>query len=285
MIVRLRTFLIIASLAAVSNAYGQAQADYTDEDLAIWNRCAAILADKKTLPTGDLIIETARCFEGKPYVASTLEKEPERLVVNLRELDCTTFVETVVAMALAMKETEPSFESFCLYLRKLRYRNGTINDYTDRLHYFTDWIFENSRKGFVRDMTQSLGGEPLSPELSFMSAHPDSYRQLKLHPDMIRTMQEKEKEISSRNGYAVIPSPRIRDCARGIEHGDIVCFVTNIKGLDVSHVGFVCRQGDTLRLIHASSAGKKVMIDERPLQTCASAVKTTLGVMIVRVVQ
>jgi hypothetical protein len=273
-------------LSATCNGYGQrltAKADHTDEDLAIWNRCAEILADKKTLPTGDLIIEAARCFERKPYVASTLEKEPERLIVNLRELDCTTFVETVVATALTMKETNPSFESFCRYLQQLRYRDGIINDYTDRLHYFSDWIFENSRKGFVRDMTQSLGGEPLSLKLSFMSTHPDSYRQMKSRPERIRAVQEKEREISLRKGYAMIPSARIHDCANGMKHGDIVCFVTNIEGLDVSHVGFVYRQGDALRLVHASSAGKKAMFDERSLQDYASAVKTTCGVMIVRI--
>ncbi|MDR1601543.1 MAG: DUF1460 domain-containing protein [Tannerella sp.] len=284
----LRIILILTALSMTGNCLGQAltgYADYTDGDIEIWNRCAAILADKKTLPTGDLIIEAAHCFADRPYVASTLEKEPERLIVNLRELDCTTFVETVVAVALAMKETNPSFESFCRYLQKLRYRNGTINDYTDRLHYFSDWIFENSRKGFVRDVTQSLGGEPLSLKLSYMSTHPDSYRQLKSQPGRIRTMREKEEEISLRTGYAMIPPERIHDCAEGIKNGDIVCFVTNIEGLDVSHVGFVYRQDGALRLVHASSTGRKVMIDERPLQVFASAARTSAGVMIVRIMQ
>ncbi|MDR0757061.1 MAG: DUF1460 domain-containing protein [Tannerella sp.] len=278
--------LILTACSVVGNCCGQAgYADYTDEDLEIWNRCAAILANKRTLPTGDLIIETALCLADRPYVASTLEKEPERLIVNLRELDCTTFVETVVAMALAMKDTVPSFDTFCLYLQTLRYRNGVINDYTDRLHYFTDWIFENSRKGFVRDMTQALGGEPLSLKLSFMSTHPDSYRQLKSQPGRIWTMREKEKEISLRDGYAMIPSERIHDCAEGMKSGDIVCFVTNIEGLDVSHVGFVYRQDGVLRLVHASLAGRKVMIDERPLPVFAAAARSAVGVIIVRIVQ
>jgi hypothetical protein len=285
---RLRTVLILTAWSVAGSCCGQAltgYADYTDEDLEIWNRCAAILADKRTLPTGELIIETARCFADRPYVASTLEKEPERLIVNLREVDCTTFVETVVAMTLAMRDTAPSFESFCLYLQQLRYRNGAINDYTDRLHYFSDWIFENGRKGFVRDVTQALGGEPLSLKLSFMSTHPDSYRQLKSQPGRILTMREKEKEISQRDGYAVIPPERIRDCAEGMKSGDIVCFVTNIEGLDVSHVGFVYRQDGILKLVHASLAGRKVMIDARPLQDFASAARTTVGVMIVRIMQ
>jgi hypothetical protein len=284
----LRVLLIPAAWLFACGSYGQTlteRIDYTDEDRAIWNQCMATLTDKKALPAGELAIEAARCFSGKPYLASTLEKEPEQLVVNLRELDCTTFVETVVAMTLTMKEATPSFELFCSHLQQLRYREGVITGYTDRLHYFSDWIFENGRKGLVRDMTPSFGGSPLSLNLSFMSTHPDSYRQLKSHPEWIRVMQEKEREISLRNVYAMIPSARINDHAKEMKNGDIVCFITSIDGLDMTHVGFVYWQGDTLKFIHASSAGKKVMIDERPLQDYALTIKTTRGIMIVRILR
>ncbi|MDR1407241.1 MAG: DUF1460 domain-containing protein [Tannerella sp.] len=285
---RLRIPLIFMFLSLAGYGRGQhltAHADYVAEDREIWNRCMAALADKKTLPTGDLIIEAARCFAGKPYVAATLEKEPERLVVNMRELDCTTFVETVVAMALTVKDANPSFESFCRHLQTLRYRDGVISDYTDRLHYFSDWIFENSRRGLVRDVTQMIGGEPLTLKLSFMSTHPAAYPPLKSHPERVRAMRDKEAEISSRDAYAMIPPARINDCAEGMKNGDIVCFVTNIEGLDVSHVGFVCLQGDTPGFVHASSAEKKVILDARPLQAYASAGRTTRGVIIVRIVR
>jgi hypothetical protein len=286
MMKNLRALFIPVALLFAYGSYGQTlteRIDYTDEDRAIWNQCMATLSDKKAFPAGELAIETARCFLGKPYVASTIEKEPEQLVVNLRELDCTTFIETVVAATLTMKEAAPSFDLFCAHLQQLRYREGVIGGYTDRLHYFSDWIFENGRKGLVRDMTQSVGGRPLSLNLSFMSTHPDSYRQLKSRPEWVRAMQEKEQEISSRRVYAMIPSDRINDCADEIKNGDIVCFVTSINGLDMTHVGFAYWQGDTLKFIHASSAGKKVMMDERPLQDYALTVKTTRGIMIVRI--
>jgi hypothetical protein len=48
------------------------------------------------------VLYYARYFIGKLYVAHTLEKSvPERLVVNLRELDCTTLIETVGALSMA----------------------------------------------------------------------------------------------------------------------------------------------------------------------------------------
>jgi len=277
--------ILVALLVLACNGKAQpltGHITYTDEDVTVWEHCLSALSDKRALPVGDLVIEAALCFLGTPYVAATLEKEPEQLVINMREFDCTTFVETVVAIALTMKDYNPSFETYCLNLQRLRYRDGVINDYTGRLHYFSDWIYENERKGLVRDVTRQIGGAAFTPDVSFMSTHPDSYRQLKSNPRMIEVIRAKEMEISARESYAMIPSSRINSCSDGIKNGDIVCFVTNIKGLDVSHVGFVMRQNGVLRLLHASSAGKEVMIDKRLLQDYASAVKTTRGVMIVR---
>ena len=118
----------------------------TDEDRAIFDRYCTQMEPKKSLPLDELMIHTALFFRGTPYVASTLEKEPEGLVVNLRELDCTTFAETVLALSRTLREEKTTFENFCENLQRLRYREGTIGDYTDRLHYMTDWFYENERK-------------------------------------------------------------------------------------------------------------------------------------------
>lgn len=67
---------------------------------------------EKSLPLDELMIHTALFFRGTPYVASTLEKEPEGLVVNLQELDCTTFAETVLALSRTLREENPTFENF-----------------------------------------------------------------------------------------------------------------------------------------------------------------------------
>jgi len=256
--------------------------EYTDDDRKIFDRYMQAMESKKHLPLGDLIIETARFFMETPYVASTLEKEPEHLVINLRELDCTTLVENAIALARTVKGTTPTFETFCAQLQQLRYRDNAIRNYTDRLHYFTDWIFENSRKNLVRDETKAAGGQPYRVNVSFMSSHPDSYRQLKANPAWIPVIAQKEKEISARDTYAMIPEAQIEDCRAGIKSGDIVCFVTQIEGLDVSHVGFIYWQGEKLGFLHASSSAKKVIIDPLSLQDYVKGIRTTIGVMIVR---
>lgn len=254
---------------------------YTDEDVQIFNHYLHAMKSKKSLPTADLMVETARFFLARPYVGGTLEKEPECLVVNLRELDCTTLVETTIALVRTLRDEQPSFSTFCRYLQDARYRNGQINDYIDRLHYTTDWIFENERKGYVKDMTQAIGGKPLQISLSFMSTHPDSYLQLKNHPERNSHIAEKEREISGRLHY-YIPEDEINNHASEIQQGDIVCFVTTVKGLDISHVGIVCREGEKLTFIHASSFKKQVIVNEESLQEYVQGIKRNSGIMIVR---
>ena len=257
--------------------------DYTAEDRAIFERYVHETEGKKTLPSGELILETARFFLKTPYVASTLEKEPEHLVVNLREMDCTTFVENCVALTQTMKERpQPSFEDFCRNLRQLRYRDGKICSYADRLHYFSDWIYENERKGKVRDVTRTLGGKPYRVNVYFMSEHPERYPALQSHPDQRPAIHDREQEISARDIYAMIPTDNIAACSKGMKNGDIVCFVTRIKGLDISHLGFLCRQGTEWRFIHASSSAGKVIVDSHSLAVYAKNIRTTAGLMIVR---
>ncbi|WP_337940694.1 N-acetylmuramoyl-L-alanine amidase-like domain-containing protein [Parabacteroides sp.] len=254
---------------------------YTDADRAIFDRYLSEMIPKKSLPTGELMVQTARFFLNAPYVAATLEKEPEGLVINLREMDCMTLVENVVALTRTMQSAVPSFDEFCKNLQTIRYRNGEIHDYTDRLHYTTDWIFENQQKGIVKDVTHEIGGISLPVDVSFMSAHPDSYKPLKDHPERVARIAAKEKEINARP-YYYIPESEIDRLAEGIKEGDIVCFVTTIKGLDISHVGVVCRVGDKLTFIHASTTQKKVIVNEAPLQEYVESIKRNSGIMVVR---
>lgn len=253
----------------------------TVEDKAVFNRYMETMCSKRQLPTGKLMVETARFFLGTPYVAGTLEEEPERLVVNLRELDCMTLVETTTALVRTLRAVTPSYETFCLNLQEARYRDGSIGDYTDRLHYTTDWMYENQRKGRLKDVTAEIGGKPLDLQLSFMSTHPDSYKQLKENPGRVAVMAAKEKEISARQHF-YIPQDEINAHTGKIRNGDIVCFVTTVKGLDISHVGIICREGDKLTFIHASTSKKQVIVNEEPLQEYVQSIKRNKGIMIVR---
>ena len=225
--------------------------------------------------------ETAKFFLGVPYVGKTLEYEPERLIVNLREMDCMTFVENVLALAEASASGTPSWQTYLEKLQQIRYRDGKIKDYTSRLHYTSDWIYENEKKGLIADITKEIGGVPLAMDVSFVSTHPESYMQLQSHPEYIAVMAKKEKEINSRQ-YYYIPKEEIDKREAQIRTGDIVCFVTSIKGMDISHVGIVHKEGDKMTFIHASSGKKRVIINEESLQDYVLGIKKSKGIMVLR---
>lgn len=228
-----------------------------------------------------LMDETAKFFLGVPYVDKTLEYEPERLIVNLREMDCMTFVENVLALAEAFASGTPSWQTYLEKLQQIRYRDGKIEGYTSRLHYASDWIYENEKKGLIADITKEIGGVPLAMDVSFVSTHPESYMQLQSHPEYIAVMAKKEKEINSRQ-YYYIPKEEIDKREAQIRTGDIVCFVTSIKGLDISHVGIVHKEGDKMTFIHASSGKKRVIINEESLQDYVLGIKKSKGIMVLR---
>ena len=229
----------------------------------------------------DLMDETAKFFLGVPYVEMTLEHEPEKLIVNLREFDCLTYVENVLALAGTYASADPSWHTFIKNLEHLRYRNGEIVNYTSRLHYTSDWIYENQKTGAIVDMTPEIGGVHLDMVVSFMSTHPENHVQLQNHPEYIEMMANKEKEINSRR-YYYIPKEDIGKCNAQIHTGDIVCFVSSLKGLDISHVGIIHKEGAKMTFIHASSRKKKVIMNDESLQDYALNMKKIRGVMVLR---
>ena len=65
----------------------------------------------------NIVMFYARKFLGKPYVPYTLDQElEERLVINTEGLDCTTYVENVMALTICTKRKLTSFKDFCKVL-------------------------------------------------------------------------------------------------------------------------------------------------------------------------
>lgn len=227
----------------------------------------------------------ARKLIGIPYVANTLDVHAEEtLVVHLDKADCTTFVETVLALAVTEEEGKQDFGSFKQALQRIRYRNGKPEGYASRLHYFSDWIKENERKGLIKERTaESPLAQSYRLTLNFMTRHPDSYRQLKDNLQLIAEIariEQKWKDVP----VFFIPKEKLDAPAEelGIKNGDILAIATNIQGLDVVHVGFACLVNGKVRLLHASSAQKKVILDPLPLFDYSKNKRTHKGVIKLR---
>lgn len=221
---------------------------------------------------------------GVPYVANTLDMaDEETLVVHLDKADCTTFVETVLALSLTDKKGKTDFGSFKEALQCIRYREGHLKGYASRLHYFSDWIKDNEKKGIVRERTREIMTFiPQVLQLDFMSTHRDSYRQLRNNLLLTAQIAEIEKEWKNVS-VSYIPKASLNASSEnlGIKNGYILAITTNIKGLDVVHTGFAIWMGGKLHLIHASSAMKKVILDPQPLFDYSKNKKAHTGVRVV----
>ncbi len=238
---------------------------------------------KTTAPfPGQFMIEIGKFFVGAPYRAGTLEmKGAEHLVVNLREHDCFTFVENVVALAWLVKSRGKSFDAFRRFLRKIRYRQGKVKGYPSRLHYFSDWIHDNQKKGFVRDVTADVGGRPLIKAITFMTAHPGLYPPLK-NTMNLRRMKSVERTINNRS-RRFIPKTAVRGLEDRIRDGDLIAITTNTEGLDVQHVGLAARVKHRVHLLHASSAEGKVVLSKQTLYRYLMESRARSGIIVARI--
>lgn len=219
-----------------------------------------------------------------PYVAHTLERTvQEELFTNRSELDCTTFVESAMAMSLSTKEDGTFSESdFARNLRKIRYRKGILSGYTSRLHYVTDWINDNIEKGIIEDVTARHSKDTNIIRLSFMSQNPDKYKHLKNNPENVARMSEIEKQLTGQEVHWVPKEKIPNEGFFWIKDGDIIMLTTNIRGLDVSHMGLAIYQNGKLHLLHASSVEKKVIIDKRTLRNQLAQSKHVTGIRVLR---
>ena len=254
------------------------------ETRKIFNELIRFLGGKKTSEKspGQLAIEIAEFFLGAPYVAGTLETQrTERLIVNLQEFDCVTFAETVVTLTCLVRSGKRSFKAFERLLQKIRYRQGRLQGYSSRLHYFSDWIHDNQKKGIVRNVTEEIGGRPLTKAIAFMTTNPDLYPPLRNEMNL-RGMRSVERSMSRRSFY-YIPKEALRPREDRIRDGDLIAITTHADGLDVKHVGFAKRVNRRIHLLHASAKEGEVILSRQTLYRYLIQNRIHSGIMVARI--
>jgi hypothetical protein len=238
----------------------------------------------KQLSVQERIPIIATFFLGTPYQGNTLNvNQEEKLVVNLRALDCVTFVENVLALA-ALSDYNPSNEGqFTENLQKIRYRKGEVEDYSSRLHYSSDWLYDLCRRRLLHDVTAQAGGVPFHPHVYYMSKNHALYSQLQNDTDMVEKIKRIEAAINQRSMH-YISKMQVDKAYDKIEQGDVLLITTNIKGLDTSHLGFAYKKGGVVYLMHASSSAKKVVISSQPFKEYMADIRSSPGIIVGRVV-
>lgn len=296
----MKHFLVLLLTVLLSCTAVQAQVTYQPEDSI---RVEQLLAKGKRhiAQTGhatecsSLVMLFANELKDVPYVAKTLEvNKREQLIVNLRELDCTTYVETVLALAITTQRGGLHFSDYCRYLTQLRYNGGKLDGYASRNHYFSQWITSNVKQGLVTEVvgeeSDKRGAyypfvEKQTISLNWMTTHVSSYPMMVGNPQVIARIRSAEQSAS---GAVVHYIPqRLLGLGRqdlGIIHdGDILAIVTNKKGLDTSHLGFaVWGKDGKLHLLNASQIHKKVILEPMTIATYMGKHPSQQGIRVLR---
>ncbi len=275
---RSRKFIFCLCVVA---GYTVALGGEKDEQICRQKFSLAVSKSLSAKPIGEVIVAVGRSFEGTPYVAHTLEKEgEEQLVINLQGLDCVTFVENSLTLSRCIKMDSTTFAAYTRELQRIRYRGGIIDGYPSRLHYFSDWIYDNQEKGIVRDISRELGGEVYPKKIEFMTQHADAYPRLS-DEGVVQQIKSTESVMATRTLYFV-PKDRVREVQDKIRDGDIIGITTAVEGLDISHTGLAVRSDGVVKFLHAPLSKGVVQISEESLADYLGKIRKHTGIIIAR---
>ncbi len=205
-----------------------------------------LLASSGIPDCGRRVEHLSRQFVGTPYGENTLKGNsvtPEVFIVNLKEVDCFTFLDYVEAM-----RRSSSFSQFRESLKRVRYRDASVA-FSCRNHFFTDWIVYNVDR--IRDVTGQIGGGRAVTAEKALNRKGDGECLIPGLPVTHRTVN-------------YVPTEVLSEDVRGrLQTGDYVGVYSGLEGLDVSHVGIIVRDGADLRFRHASSVpSRRRVVDE-----------------------
>jgi len=280
-----RALVTVLFLLVVRVAFPKQWIGESEDSIFVTNLLAEVKSGK---PIKSLPLYFARKFVGRPYVAHTLEVGDDHdVVVNTRQLDCTTLVENVVALTICTQSGKCTFGDFVDTLERLRYRNGRMDGYTSRLHYFTDWIEDNTEAGFVTEKQAPI--PPFTAKqtvmVGYMTAHPKAYKALSEHPEYIKKIAESEERLKGRK-YRYIPKSKVANTSimrSAVKDGDIIAITCNKAGLDIAHLGFAVWRKDGLHLLNASMIHHKVVDEPMTLYRYLQNHKSHTGIRIISI--
>lgn len=249
------------------------------------------------LPIGDLMIRIAQDFLGLPYKPGTLEGTPEGPCrMDFSGVDCVTFYETVYAIAYSIKKATPrmiNLQDLCKTIEYVRYKKMDYDDntmyadtlvYSDRLHYASEWIYFNCKRGLFEDITKKIGGEVHKTDVYFMSKNPDKYPAPFSSDPVIQKNIKQNEDFINKQIFYYIPQDKIVTIENQLQNGDLVFITSNYKGLDYNHTGIIyVDEHGVRRLMHASSPKDvhKVIIGDR-ISDYVNGIKAHSGITILR---
>ena len=200
-------------------------------------------------------------FLGRPYKSNTLSgdlKNKEVLILNLKEMDCFTYLDYVHSLINA-----ENYYDFINQLKEVRYKDGIVS-FKNRNHFFYDWA-KNIKN--IDDITDEI----------FLGKSTKVSKNLNLKSDGKLFLNG----IDIRKVSIVYLEPKFinNENINLLESGDYVGIYSPINGLDVSHVGIFIKKGGSYLFRHASSvSGVNKVVDVNFLEY----IKNKPGIIIYR---
>ncbi|MFC4373451.1 N-acetylmuramoyl-L-alanine amidase-like domain-containing protein [Nocardia halotolerans] len=235
-VLALAAVLIVATPAHAAPALDDTSARTIDELLAV-------RAASGGLHRGELINRLSARLLGTPYGANMLigsATQPEQLVVDLRRVDCFTFLDYIEA---ASRSTDR--EEFVTELVATRYTDRRV-EFTHRKHFFTDWA--RTERVAATDVTATLSAAARTTT-KHLNAKADGTTYLPGLPVVDRAITH-------------IPSAAVDGAVvAGLRTGDFVGAYTPAAGLDVTHVGILVHTTAGPVLRNASSLDAYRVVD------------------------
>ncbi len=214
-------------------------------DLGNWDqsRLNEFLAQCQNMQQNEKTKKISDTFLNTQYKSNTLKGSKdiqEQLVIDLKNVDCFTFIDYVEAM-----KQSSNFEQFKQNLIQLRYQKGKIS-YQNRNHFFTDWAQHNDFENITSKITNKT---------EKLVKHLNQFDDNKLYLEGIGVKQRLVEYIK--------PEQVTQELLDQLQTGDYIGIYTTKEGLDVSHTGLIIKKGSRTFFRHASSKKKyKKVVDE-----------------------
>ncbi len=246
--------LILGAMAS------SAEADQRSDRRQVGHRVSRIHRD--TTSHAERLAAVSAMFVGRRYQISPLGEGPLGSVdadpiARFDRFDCVTYVEQVMALAWFGK-----LDAAIAELQHIRYAAGQIR-YGARKHIMmAQWIPQNIAAGFVRDISSSVAGGPVS------------YAELQLgERDFVSPLGRKLKLSRAdrplgTHRLPIIPVDRLGGLIGRIPHGTIITSIRAPRSgvpYRASHVGLVIDEGGKKVVRHAHRRRGRVV--EQPLET------------------
>lgn len=285
-----RFLLIITLLSSIHMAFASNRATPEQNDKII----EQLYHKLEKLPQNDMpgrITAISAWLLGKPYLLGALgEGENANYdqfpLYRFDAFDCQTYVETVLAIALA--KDAPTFKQ-CM--NQIRYHQGLVS-FTTRNHFTSlDWNQNNQNQGLLKDITFTFQNKSNQPVAKIATAYinkPEWYQSFTT--DQIRIGKTEEQEVKQRLSALKQEGQKLKGSSAQIPYIPLTALFTQ-KGrpnqylfkqipnaaiieivrpnwdlrdkigtcLNVSHLGFAIWQEGTLMFREASSIEKKTI--------------------------